>query len=161
MRKAAAVFLLATFFSFLFVFPVYGICTTKDDISCLDCPEPGGLVPCGRNCDDAETLGCECEPCTLCHFFVMVDNIIDFLLFRIVPVLAALMIAVGGVMYIVAFGKPEMISRAKSLFTAVVIGLLIIYGAWVFINTFLMFIGINEVNEFRTLPQDWWKIPCP
>lgn len=110
------------------------------------CPTEG-LVPCGN------VPSC---PCELCDFFVMIDRIIDFLLFRIVPVLAALMIAVGGVMYIVAFGKPEMVSQAKSLFTAVVIGLLIIYGAWVFINTFLMFIGVAEWTGLKT----WWIINC-
>ena len=118
-----------------------------------------GLVPCGRT--DSGATAEERQPCTFCHLFVMIDRVLDFILFKIVPVLAALMIAIGGFMYIFAFGKPEMISQAKRLFTAIAIGLLIIYGAWVFINTFLMFIGINEVNEFRTLPQDWWKIPCP
>ncbi len=111
------------------------------------CPTEG-LVPCG-NVDTC--------PCELCDFFVMIDNWIKGLLFLVVPPLAVLMIAIGGGMYIISQGNPEMLSRAKRLFTAVVIGLLIIYGAWLFVNTFLMAIG---VAEWTGLKEGWWIIPC-
>jgi len=140
MRKTAAVFLLAIFFSFIFILPVYG-----------------GLVPCGLSQDDPDQPGDQTEDCTPCHFFILIDNVIDFLLFKIVPPLAGLMIAIGGGMYIFAFGKPDMISRAKKLFTAVVIGLIIIYGAWVIVNTFLITIGAAQWQGFG---QGWWIINC-
>ncbi len=116
-----------------------------------------GLVPCGLSEDDPEQPGDQTVPCQLCHFFVMLDGIIDFLLIKIVPSLAALMIAIGGGMYIVSQGNPEMLGRAKKLFTAVVIGLLIIYGAWLIVNTLLMMIG---VAEWTGLKEGWWIIPC-
>ena len=96
MKKAFLVFFLIIFFCLVSI-PVYG------QSSCSNCPEPGGLVPCGRSCDDPDTLGNECEPCTLCHFFLMIERIIDFLLFRIVPALAALMMAIGGVMMLFSY----------------------------------------------------------
>ena len=110
--------------------------------------QAAGLVPCGGPGEDV---------CTLCHFFVMLDNIIDFLLFRVVPVLGALMIAIGGVMYVISQGKPEMLSRVKSLFTAIIIGLVIIYGAWLIVNLFLTTIGVAEWTGLGT----WWEISCP
>ena len=110
--------------------------------------QAAGLVPCGGPGEDV---------CTLCHFFVMLDNIIDFLLFRVVPVLGALMIAIGGVMYIISQGKPEMLSRVKNLFTAIIIGLVIIYGAWLIVNLFLTTIGVAEWTGLGT----WWEISCP
>jgi hypothetical protein len=120
--------------------------------------ENEGLVPCGNPGQEA---------CTLCDLFVMIDRIIDFILFRIVPPLAALMIAIGGYMLIVQHigfggtgGGPEMVSRAKKLFTSVAMGLLIIYGAWLIVNSFFMAIGINETNSFRNLPENWWRINC-
>jgi len=132
--------------------------------SCPLCPEPGGLVPCGRNCDDPSTPKSECDPCKLCDFFVMLDKWIDRLLFMVVPPLAVLMIAIGGGMYIVSQGNPEMLSRAKRLFTAVVFGLLIIYGAFLIIGLFLNFIGLADWTTH--IYEDWWKeglfeIPCP
>ena len=89
-----------------------------------------GLVPCGLSQDDLEQPGDQTVPCKLCHFFVMIDTWIEGLLIMVVPPLAALMIAIGGVMYIISKGNPEMLGRAKKLFTAVVFGLLIIYGAF-------------------------------
>jgi len=109
--------------------------------------QAAGLVPCGGPGEDV---------CTLCHFFVMLDRIIKFLLRYIVPVLGALMIAIGGVMYIIGQGKPEMLSRVKSLFTAIIIGLVIIYGAWLIVNLFLTTIGVAEWTGLGT----WWEIRC-
>jgi len=157
MKKVFAVFFLSLLFFSITASLVSADCTTKSGEFCPSCPEPGGLVPCGRNCDDPTTSKCECEPCKLCDFFVMIDKWIDRLLFMVVPSLAVLMIAIGGGMYIVSQGNPEMLGRAKKLFTSVVIGLLIIYGAWLFVNTFLMAIG---VAEWTGLKEGWWIIPC-
>lgn len=140
---------------------------------CEDIPledRRGGLVPCGRSCNDPFTEDIdESEPCTLCHFFMMIDRWIDSLLIIFVPIIAALMIAVGGFMYVFAYagggeGGPEMLSRAKRLFTAVAIGLLIIYSAFFIIGMFLQLIGLAEWTE--DIYRNWWKegffeIPCP
>lgn len=115
-----------------------------------------GLVPCGGEGEPA---------CQLCHFFVLFDNIVKFLLLPppvgggIVPGIAALMIAIGGFMYIFAYAGgtergPEMLSTAKRLFTAVAIGLIIIYGAWLIVDSFFAIIGVKPI--FR----DWSTI-CP
>lgn len=122
------------------------------------CPTEG-LVPCG-------TPGC---PCTFCHLFVMFDRIVDFFLVPcsfnhgapIVLLIATLMLAIGGFMYIFAYagvaeGGPEMLSRAKTLFKSVIFGLLIIYGAWVIVNTFLWAIGATVWEG----GGHWWEIEC-
>jgi len=106
-----------------------------------------GLVPCGP--------GTSKPVCELCDFFVMLDRIIDFLLFKIVPSLAALMIATGGFIYITSRANPEMLSLAKKLFTSVVYGLLIIYGAFLFIGLFLYFIGLNAWTT--DIYHNWWQ----
>jgi len=129
-----------------------------------------GLVPCGLSEDDPEQPGDQTVPCKLCHFFVMLDMWIDRLLFMVVPPLAVLMIAIGGGMYIVSQGNPEMLGRAKKLFTSVVFGLLIIYGAYVIIGLFLMTIGLADGTQggpnWYDIYKSWWKegffeIPCP
>lgn len=113
-----------------------------------------GLVPCGP--------GTAKQYCELCDFFVMIERIIDFLLLPppagggVVLALAVLMIAVGGFMYVIAYagaGGPEMVSRAKKLFTAVAIGLLIIYSAFLIIGLFLKFIGLADWTE--NIYQNW------
>lgn len=163
---------LALFLVLLFSFPIFNLVQAEDAEWCDELtPEErrGGLVPCGRSCDDPFTPEDETIPCQLCHFFAMIDRWIDGFLVFFIPILAALMIAIGGFMYIFAYvsskeGGPEMISRAKRLLTAVFLGILIIYGAFLFIGVFLNFIGLAQWTE--DIYQSWWRdglfeIPCP
>ncbi len=113
------------------------------------CPTEG-LVPCG-------TPGC---PCTFCDLFVMFSRIVNYVLFRIVPLAAAFMIAIGGFMFILAYsgkGGPDTLSKARTLFKSVAIGLILIYAAWLIVNAFFWVIGVNTWTGLR---EGWWKIEC-
>ncbi len=114
--------------------------------------QAAGLIPCG---------GKGQSPCQLCDFLVLFQNIVNFLLFKIVPPVAALMIVIGGIMFFMGGASPGMLQKAKSLLTSVAIGLVIIYGAWVFVNTFFMLIGLSQFGEFGFDLRQWWKFPCP
>ena len=79
---------------------------------CIDCSNPGGMVPCGRKCDDPTTLKNECLPCTLCDFFVMVDIIVDSIISG--PLAAVLIIMIVGIIAMTAYarkGAPEAINK--------------------------------------------------
>jgi len=129
-----------------------------------------GVVPCGLKEDDPGQQGDQTVPCQFCHFFILFKNIVDFFLFKIVPPLAALMLAIGGFMYIFAYsgsleklagggkGGPVLLAQANKLLMSVVWGLLIIFGAWIFVNTFFMAIG---VADWTGLKAGWWQIDCP
>lgn len=108
-----------------------------------------GLVPCKPG---------ECE---LCDLFVMLDNIVDFLLVKLVPPLAVLMLVIGGVMFILGAGSPVWVSRGKSIMFSVIIGLVIIYAAWLILGLFFQAIGVAEWTGY----SHWWKegffkVPC-
>lgn len=147
----------------LFLFLASNLVQAADADWCSDLSvgeRSGGIVPCGRPCNDPTTPEDETDPCTLCHFFAMLDRIIDYLLRYMVPTVAVLMIAIGGFMYIVAYagssgGGPEMLSRARKLFAAVGIGLLIIYGAFLIIGVFLSFMGLAEWTT--DIYGDWMR----
>ena len=109
-----------------------------------------GLVPCGGNL----------PPCQFCHLFVMLDGIIDFILFKIAPPLAVLMLVIGGVMFFFSGGSPATLTKAKSLITSVVIGLAIIYGAWMIIDLFLTLPGFIDAGKFGWDPSKWFQINC-
>jgi len=96
-------------------------------------------------------------PCTLCHLFQMFKNIVDFVLFSIVPPVAVLMLVIGGFMFFFAGGNPGNLSRAKSIITSVVIGLIIVYTAWLIVNTFFAVIGVADWTGLR---GGWFKIEC-
>ena len=132
-----------------------------------------GIVPCGKPVNLGGSLsggnlvgGTCCEmPCTFCHLFVMLDGAIDFILLKIVPPLAILMLVIGGIMFILGYfggggeeGSPKLFGQAKKLITSVFIGLIIMFAAWLIINLFFQFIG---VQQWTGLQQGWFSINCP
>lgn len=117
-----------------------------------------GLVPCGKfQAGEGESPQVTMS-CQFCHIFVLFKNIIDFLLSVIVPPLAILMVVIGGFTYMFAGGNPKLIIQAKSILQSTGIALLIIYGAWAIVNTFLWMIG---VNDWTGLTEGWFIIDCP
>lgn len=127
-----------------------------------------GVVPCGLKEDDPNLPGDQTVACEFCHFFVLFNNVITFLLNNIVFPLAILMIAIGGFMYIFAYfnptelgggGNPTLLNQAKKLITSVVIGLVITFAAWIIVNTFFEIIGVATWDGW-SLKESWWDIPC-
>lgn len=127
------------FFLFWFVFPFL---------------VKSAIVPCG---------GPNQEPCTLCHFFVLFKNIVDFFIKPpggLIYPIGIFMIVLAGFMFIIGHyeEKADMISQARTLLRSVVIGFFIILSAWVVVNLFFQVIG---VAEWTGLKEGWWKIECP
>jgi len=110
--------------------------------------QAAGLVPCGGHGEPA---------CTFCHFFVLINNIIEFVMFKMVPVVAVTMLIVGGIMFFFAGASSKILSQATGIITSVIIGLVIIFCAWAIVNTILTQIGIVESPALL----QWYKIDCP
>jgi hypothetical protein len=134
------------------------------------CGEVGGSVVYKDANDNGKCDENEYFRCTFCHFFVMLDGAIDFVLFKIVPPLAILMLVIGGVMFILGYfagggeGEPKMFGQAKKLITSVFIGLIIIFAAWLIITVFFTYIGVSStgpLKELATDPTKWAQINCP
>ena len=146
-------------------------CVNKIGVKYIECQLSAGksleqvcVAPVGLGMVVGEQVG-EFEtgfPCTFCHFFVMLDGIIDFVLLQLVPVIAVLMLVIGGVMFALAgfteWGLPFTFEQAKKLMTSVVIGLVIIFAAWLIIDLFFKVIG---VVEWTGLQSGWFSIKCP
>ncbi len=127
-----------------------------------------GLIPCGK-CLSVEGAGTsdECAerqkegvymPCQLCHFFIMLSAIIEFLIAPpggLVWLVGLVMILIGGILMLVGGGSPKLLGQAKSIFTSVAWGLAICLTAWIIVNTLFLAIGIKE--DYRP----WSEIDCP
>lgn len=136
--------------------------------SCYYCCPPlcaGGIVPCGRSCDDPNTQIVEAVPCTLCHFFVLLKRIVDFSLGKIAFPLATLILTIGGLTMLVSAGNLQNISRGREIIISAVIGLLVMFIAWLGINTILcvlVFGHLPNSSEIATVfGNPWNKIDCP
>ena len=134
-----------------------------------------GLVPCGKDPDTrapGESPGVA-MPCQICHFFVMIDGIVDFLLvpcesnhgMPLIPLIAIVMIVIAGIMFYLggssdiagAIGNPGMVEQAKMILRTVVIGLIVIYGSWLVVDAFMSVVG---VAKWTGLKGGWWSIKC-
>ncbi len=92
-----------------------------------------GLVPCGN-----EAAGE--PPCNFCHLFQLVDNIVDTIIFPIVPVIAVLVIVIGGVYLFFGGPSEKAYTTGKRLIKNAVIGLIIVYVGWVVVGSVIAFI---------------------
>jgi hypothetical protein len=161
-------------------------CTDGNSNGICDIGEPtssavasyDGLVPCGkcvsvsppldtRPIDEAQcgappgTTDTKYISCTLCHFFIMIEGIIDFILFQIIPPVAILMIVVGAAMFILGRGNPSTVAQGKTVMTSVAIGLIIIFAAWAIINTLLMLLDLSQFAiNLGVGPSEWGNINC-
>ena len=118
-----------------------------------------GLIPCGTGSPTAPGY----VPCQLCHVFVLGNNIVKFLLvpsalnpIPIVLVIATFLFAWGGFVWVTAMGNPSRVQQGQQILLATVIGLLIVYGAWLFISLALDVFGVATF----TGTGNWWEIDC-
>jgi hypothetical protein len=107
------------------------------------------LVPCGGSGE---------PPCEICHLFVMLDTIIDFVLFYIIFPLATLLLIIGGGMFVLSAGNPQKINNAKSILFSTIFGLVIIFSSWMLVNTFMTGIGLAD---WAGGGGGWYRINCP
>ena len=101
-----------------------------------------GLVPCGYDLDNDGVYQSE-EHCQPCDIFSLVDRILDFVMFAIVPAIAVLMVVVGGIYFLFSQGNPANIQRGRDILKSVVFGLIIVYASWLVINLFFVAIGVQ------------------
>ncbi|PIT91480.1 hypothetical protein COU17_00640 [Candidatus Kaiserbacteria bacterium CG10_big_fil_rev_8_21_14_0_10_49_17] len=103
----------------------------------------GGIVPC---------QGPECQ---LCYVNQLLQNILNFLVL-VAAIVGALMLAIAGVLWMANTGNEKRLKLAKRIFSSVVIGLIIILGAWLIIDTILKVMTNNTQN----LLLPWNGIAC-
>ncbi len=114
----------------------------------------GGLIPCGRNCDDASTPWIETAPCNLCSLVLMMQLIIEFLV-RLSAALALISIIFGGFLHTSSLGNEGNISRAKSMIKYTLIGFFIILIAWAIVDSILTMAGYIDPVEGK-----WYNMEC-
>lgn len=112
----------------------------------------GGLVPCGRIMDDQDTpLINEHDPCSLCAMFYMLKEIINFVMTLAIGI-GVFILVVAGLLYALSTGNSRKIELAKSAVTSTIIGIAIIFIAWLAIAVILQGMGYanmatwNQVN---------------
>ncbi len=90
------------------------------------------FVPCGTSANDT--------PCTLCHVVIMGKGIMDWGM-QVMAAIGLVVITAMGIMYIVSAGDEGMIKNAKSGIKTSLIGVGVMLGAWLIVNTLLLLVA--------------------
>ena len=116
-------------------------------------PVTYGLVPCGRTSNDPKTPWDETESCQFKHLFLLLKNILDFLLWRLGLIIIVLLAVATGVIYYFSMGAPTTMVKVKSLLKSAGMGYGIVFLAWIIINLVLAVLGF-KIGVFG----HWWEI---
>lgn len=103
--------------------------------------EPKGIVP------------CDGPGCRACDFIQLGQNIITWFI-KIAASVIALTFAWGGMKMVMSGGDTGAVSSARSIMTNSVIGLVILLGSWLIVNTILNLL-VSEENMGK-----WYEIQC-
>ncbi len=110
----------------------------------------GGLVPCGRKYDNPATpYIIESKPCQFSDIFVLFKFLLDFILWRMAPIILVLLVVATGLTFYFSLGGPKTLARVKSIMRSAIIGYFVIFLAWVITNLTLKLLGYTV---------QWWTI---
>ena len=118
----------------------------------------GGLVPCGRECDDPTTTKIdEAADCTFCSFFYLFNNIVKWVVTIIVPSIAVLLIAIGGFMLAMSRGNPGQSQKGKDILIWTLAGIAVMFIGWAVLNSLLSGIGVMKWTGLRAETGEFEK----
>lgn len=119
-----------------------------------------GLLPCGPGTGQSGDPGFDDNlgyvPCRVCHLFVLIDNILGFVILGVMPPIVLLMLIVGGIWFYFSGASEERKRKAKDIITSVVIGVAIFLSAWIIVNAILIESGLVDSASWAP----WHEIEC-
>ncbi|MFA5072041.1 MAG: pilin [Candidatus Paceibacterota bacterium] len=97
-----------------------------------ECPECDTLVCCGNEGQ---------APCTFDDFMCMISRTINFVMFNIVPPIAVVTIVIAAINLMTSSGDPSKLDQARKTLIWIILGLVVIYGAWAIVTGFITALG--------------------
>lgn len=87
-----------------------------------------------------------------CGLLQLGQNLINFML-TMTPIIAVAVIVYGGFRIMTSGGSPEGLEAGYDMIKTAVIGLAIVFGAWLIVSTILHFLGANNAST-------WFTVSC-
>ena len=116
--------------------------------------DPGTIVP---QCGNFGTDG-SFNACSFCDFMQLVRNVLNFILF-LTMVTAGALFAWAGWLFATGGDNPSNIAKGKNIFKSVIIGLVLVLGAYTIVNT-LMKMLVTDDFSFGAFTTSW-SVICP
>lgn len=90
------------------------------------------LVKCGNDGQN---------PCTFSDLMAMINDVISYVMFQIVPPIAVITIVIAAINLMTSSGDPSKLEQAKKTLIWIVLGLVVVYGAWAIVTGFITALG--------------------
>ena len=103
----------------------------------------GPIIGTGKG-DDAE------QKCNFKDFMTLFDRIITLLLYT-ATILAVISFVYAGYLLLFSGGSEEALKSAKHIFTSVLVGLVLAYGAWIIVRFVLDSLGVNKDQGYTLI----------
>lgn len=107
------------------------------------------LVPCGPGIGEA---------CTWCDLYKLADNILNFMIVKVVFPVAAIMVVVGGIFMMTSAGSEKRWAQGKTIATAAIVGIFIALLSYLIIDIIIKYVAVGW-SGLNIGP--WNKIKCP
>jgi type IV secretory pathway VirB2 component (pilin) len=105
---------------------------TPDNPTPTPTPNGTGLVKCGNEGG---------QPCTFNDFIAMINDVVNFVMFSIVPPIAVVTIVIAAINLMTSSGDPGKLEQAKKTLIWIIFGLVVVYGAWAIVKGFITALG--------------------
>lgn len=100
---------------------------------------------------DTGLVTCVGPDCNWCSLMSLVNNVVEWLIIFL-SVIAVIVLVIAGFKLVTSAGNTEAWSSAKSMFTNVILGIIIVLAAWLAIDTTLVMLTGGGINYW--LPDD-------
>ena len=84
------------------------------------------------------------DDCNFSHIMQLINNIVDFILFKMALPISAIMFAYAGFLLLFSGGEQAKRTKAKEIFVNVALGLAFALAAWLIVNTILSILGFKD-----------------
>lgn len=108
-----------------------------------------GFMVCGQGIDNPKTSYDEREECKIKHLFLVLQKIINFVLFKLAFMILPILGLITGLIFYTSWRGTETMVNIISWWRAIGIGYLLIFFAWILVGMLLQVFGYNIL---------WWKI---
>ena len=93
-----------------------------------------GLVTCGN---DGQ------PKCTFNDVVALVNRLLTFIMFYVVPAIGTLLIVYAGFIFMTAGGSEEKVSKAKGILQNAVLGMVLVMSSWIIVKSILVALGYD------------------
>ena len=109
---------------------------------------------------DHGLVPCHGIDCSLCDLFSLVQNVFNFVVTDLVPVLAIVLIIWSGFVILTAGGNPANVAKGRKMITSTVIGIVIVYTAYLAVSFVVRGLaGTSGVASF-SFQDNQFKVQC-